>query len=242
MIIDKDSPLRRLPSNLNMKQTLFLDAIRYSVEMADIAYNRLTQTLLSLTVEHEQGKGLKNLGTTTVLALLDAWSIVNSTYRLRNLFKQMPYVKQKASKLAIFYRQTKSAEELRHGIQHLNHEIDKLVADALPAWGVLNWVAVLEPDNENILTCSLIPGTVFQRSTPMFNPVGREIRPPIDFITLETEHSLCLSDVMQHVSEVVSSLQRELEEQTKGLPNAASDLFLCLVLENKPEDKSRKDK
>ncbi len=51
MMIREDSPLRRLPSGLDLKQTLFLDAIRYSVDMADIAHTRLRETLISLTYE-----------------------------------------------------------------------------------------------------------------------------------------------------------------------------------------------
>ena len=41
MIIDEGSPFRRLPSELDRRQALFLDGIRYSVEMADLAHTRL---------------------------------------------------------------------------------------------------------------------------------------------------------------------------------------------------------
>jgi len=49
MIIEDDSPFHQLPAALNRKQTLFLDGIRYSVEMADLAHSRLQAALLQHT-------------------------------------------------------------------------------------------------------------------------------------------------------------------------------------------------
>ena len=43
MIIGKDSSFRRLPTALSEEQKLFLDGIRYSVEMADIAHRSLKE-------------------------------------------------------------------------------------------------------------------------------------------------------------------------------------------------------
>jgi hypothetical protein len=58
MIIDDGSPFMQLPAALNRKQALFLDGIRYSVEMATLAHARLRRTLLNhtqRTVEGEPG-------------------------------------------------------------------------------------------------------------------------------------------------------------------------------------------
>lgn len=46
MIINNDSPLRRLPP-LDPKTTLILDGIRYSIEMADAAYSKLHKTIFN---------------------------------------------------------------------------------------------------------------------------------------------------------------------------------------------------
>ena len=49
MIVQANSPFRHLPVNLDSRQTLFLDGIRYSIEMIDIAYTRIRQTLYQLS-------------------------------------------------------------------------------------------------------------------------------------------------------------------------------------------------
>jgi len=49
MLIGDNSPLRRLPANLNPKQTQFCDGLRFTVEMADIAYQQLTAHLIPLS-------------------------------------------------------------------------------------------------------------------------------------------------------------------------------------------------
>lgn len=119
MVIKNDSPLRRLPSDLNMKQTLFLDAIRYSVEMADVAHIRLRETLLSLTSEFRSRRKAVNVGSAGLNAMLDAWSLVDSIHRLRMLLKHMPFVKQKSPGLVSFYKQTTGIDDLRNAIQHI---------------------------------------------------------------------------------------------------------------------------
>ena len=48
MIISENSPFRKLPL-LDRKTSLFLDGIRYSIEMADLAYSRLYSVLCKKT-------------------------------------------------------------------------------------------------------------------------------------------------------------------------------------------------
>jgi hypothetical protein len=60
MIIDDNSPLRRLPGELNRKQALFLDGIRYSVEIAYLSHTRLRQTLFELAHKREDPEASPN--------------------------------------------------------------------------------------------------------------------------------------------------------------------------------------
>jgi hypothetical protein len=135
MIIEDDSPFHQLPAALNRKQTLFLDGIRYSVEMADLAHSRLQAALLQHTQNVESAsEGATGEHYLHTAAFQDAWSIVDSLHRLRGLLSQMPGVKQNAPPLQVFRRQTDVVEDLRNGVQHLNHHIDALVAQKLPTW------------------------------------------------------------------------------------------------------------
>ncbi len=232
MLIGDDSPLRRLPSELNIKQTLFLDAIRYCVEMADMSHRRLQQTLIELTRKFKSEKETPNLGTAVLHALSDAWSLIDSVNRLRTLLNQMPNVKKKSPRLISFNKQTDAVERLRNIFQHLNHEIDNLIKNKSTAFGILNWVVPFDSSAKRCYVCSLQPGTIFKRSTPIINPSGKRISYPIDQITLITGgETVCLSDVMNQVSKLISSLESELQQQTKNLPQAGADLLIILEFE-----------
>lgn len=89
--IDKDSPLRNLPTNLNPQQGMFLDGIRYSMGMIYIAYNRLAFFLSTITEKIEKKDNSERPSTETLF--LDAWVIVDSVYRLRGLIEHMPGIR-----------------------------------------------------------------------------------------------------------------------------------------------------
>jgi len=74
MIIGPDSPLRRLPTALDRKQALFLDGIRFSVEMADLAYQRLRHTLLNFESSFDRSAAYSP----GVVAMIDAWVIIDN--------------------------------------------------------------------------------------------------------------------------------------------------------------------
>lgn len=228
--MQKESPLERLPRNLNRKQTLFLDGIRYSVRMAETAHNTLRQTLLEVTTKFHLGEKIDNTGEINLHAMADAWFIIDSVFRARRLFEQMPRTKQKSPNLMSFYKHTEKVEDLRNSIQHLSSEIDNLIHINLPVWGTINWVAKLDPTSDRVYSCSLVAGTVVSgRVTPIINPVGKRIRPPIDLITLETTSSVCISHVMDALLKVMSSIEQQVKAQTEGMQSAGSDLFMCVA-------------
>ena len=220
---------QRLPKNLDRRQTLFLDGIRFSVEIAETAYGRLCKTLLTLANSVIQKKKVR-IDTLTVRAISDAWAIIDSVHRLCGLLSQMRGVKQNTPNLNLLYRQAEKVEALRNTVQHLNNEIDNLISKKLPVWGTLNWVARPNPTNDLWYTCSLAPGTVFARQIPIINPVGKEPRPPIDMIELNAIESVNLSTVIERVDMVISSIEKQIEKQIKGQTQAGADMFLLLVL------------
>ena len=237
MIIKQDSPLVRLPSQLNIKQTLFLDAIRFCTQMADMSFENLHITLLKATNDDKDKKHV-NVAETTLVAMADAWAVIDWINRLRNLICQMPNVKKKGAILVSFLRRTEKVENLRHVMQHLNHEIDELIERKMTALGMLGWVVLLDKQVERCLVCSLQPGTIFNRSVPLINPVGKTIKYPIDQITLyASKDFVCLSDVMDSLKKLISSIENELRKQFKELPQAGHDLLIVLEIARKSEEK-----
>lgn len=219
---------QRLPKNLDRRQTLFLDGIRFSVEIAETAYGRLCKTLLTLANSVIQKKKVR-IGALTVRAISDAWAIIDSVHRLCGLLSQMRGVKQNTPNLNLLYKQAEKVEALRNTVQHLNNEIDNLISKKLPVWGTLSWVARPNPTNDLWYTCSLAPGTVFARQIPIINPVGKEPRLPIDMIELNAIESVNLSTVIEKVDTVISSMEKQIEKQIKGQTQAGADMFLLLV-------------
>ncbi len=230
MLIGDDSPLRRLPSGLNIKQTLFLDAIRYCVEMADIAYSRLQQNLLTIGHEHRAKREIMNLGPLGLHVMLDAWSIIDLVFRLRILLKRMPGVKKSSPGFMLFDKNTSGVDSLRNSIQHIDKEIDILIANKSPVLGVLTWIVCPEPTGERLFIFQFQPGTLFKRSVQLIK-WPKSVRSPIDMITLIHTQNICLSYIMDEVTKLISSFEKQLKEQTKDLPQAGADLLIFIELE-----------
>jgi len=229
MIIGKDSPLNRLPSNLDRRQTLFFDGIRYSLEMADTAYERLVRTLLSLVPGDKSSQN--RLDQTVTSAMLDAWSLIDSVHRLRVLLKRTPRLKQKLPWLAVFYKATEEVDELRNIAQHLDVEIPNFIINDSPIWGVFTWLVATKQTNDVVFfSCLLVAGTLAKTEHRLINPAGLTMHAPVDRVTLTVNgHSVCLSTVMGQLPAVVSPIEKALAEQCEGLPHAGADLFMSLA-------------
>ncbi|MGD0013553.1 MAG: hypothetical protein ABSD56_03885 [Bryobacteraceae bacterium] len=237
MIIGEDSVFRKIPSVLDRRQALFMEAIRYSVEMAALAYHRLQKTLPLMTKKMED---VDKDTPSSVSVMLDAWSIVDSLHRLRGLAEKMPGVKGKYKnpKFRLFMGSTENITTLRHTVQHLDTEIGGVVDDKdWAVLGSLSWCLV-NPERNEITACTFMPG-IPMGSRPLINPAGRRIwHLPVDFITIERSGvSVCLSDAMRRMEALVASMEKgfsdacaeQIPEEHKGKTYGA-DLLLCVVM------------
>lgn len=157
MIISEDSPTRRPPVTLDPRSVLYLDGIRYSTELLDLAFRRLEQNLENLTDREEAESGL---GLLIVEAISDAWAFVDSFHRLRELVQQLPGLKQNQPQLQIFLRQSTQVKELRRYVQHLRNEIDDFVEAKMPLWGTVSWT-LCNPKTGQQENHIIVPGTYF---------------------------------------------------------------------------------
>lgn len=228
VIIDNNSPFRRVPIQTNRKQILFYDGIRYSVEMADLAHLRLRETLYEIALNTTAATAPEADSFDHAAAVLDAWSIVDLIHRLRDLLYQAPGIKQNSPALHLFTRKTVDIETLRNAVQHLNQQIHQMVAENLPVWGALSWISMPDPEFKSVYSCTLVAGTWFERREPLVSPLGKTLSPPVDMITLEASGcSVCLSDVMRSVEALVRSLEVILSEQFKDQPYFGRDSLIC---------------
>lgn len=226
MLISDDSPLRRLPSEMNQKQKLYLDGIRFSIEIIDLAYLRLKQILYNLSNNIKYNSKIDHL--IFVSAIHDAWSLIDSVYRLRGLLQRCPGIKKKSPEMILFDKNTRDVEPFRHFFQHLNTQINELIKLNLPVWGVITWIAVLDPLSNSAYSCAIIAGTIFNNQcSQIINPAGKSFGIPIDLITLTAGgHSLCLSKIFDEINKLTKSLENELTKHFKELSCAGADLLL----------------
>jgi len=197
-----------------LQRLLFIDGIHYSILMIRLAYGRLQSELLALSRDYDN-KSLKGVQALSeeertayiVSAMSNAWNIIDLMHKLIQLLSKTPNLKQNRPELQLFYRRTKRIEQFRNSIQHLNEEITNYVKDKVPSWGTLNWVAKLDESTDFVLF-SLMPGDIFERATPLTNPIGKEIEIPIGLITLCLKSEICLSDLIgKYLRDVVAFLQ-----------------------------------
>ncbi len=142
MLITKTSLLRRIPKNVETRTVLFLDGIRYSIEIIDLAFRRLQETIEMISQMENKSD---ELSPKIVEAMSDAWVIIDSAHRLRELVCQFPKLKQKEPNVQLFLRNTEVVENLRNFVQHFRSGIDSFVEKGMPLWGTLSWAGSANP-------------------------------------------------------------------------------------------------
>lgn len=187
----------------DLQKFLFTDGLQHSVHMSDLSYRKLCADLLVVSKNYyarcKEGKitlTKEAIFTYEISALSNAWQVIDSVNRLRELLIHAPGIRKRDTEYKVFFRQTENVKHLRDNIQHLNNQIPQFIRDRIPAWGTLNWVSKLDESDE-LLLFSLVLGTLFERNTPLLNPVGRTITIPIGIITLSSDIEVCLSDLVE---------------------------------------------
>lgn len=156
-LIPHDSPLHKLPTSLDRRMILFLDGIRYSFQIFELASTRLSHTLEDLSFIDQNPV---ELNSRIASAISDAWTMIDSTHRLRELFQQIPGLRRKEPKLQLFMRRTAITEDLRNFFQHFRNEIDAFVDHSMPLWGAISWIYTDKKTGEE-QNFSIMPGTFF---------------------------------------------------------------------------------
>lgn len=226
MIIKEESPLRRLSSQINRDRVFFLDGIRHCIEIIDLLYGRLEITLTEIT--NSFILKTKKTHYNFVSAFQDAWSLIDSVYRLRGLLRHCPGIKQKASGIFLFYKETIIVDKFRNIFQHLNTEMNRLINEDLPVFGVITWICMYE--HKSAYSCGLIAGTLIQRTEHhIINPAGKAISPPIDYITLTAGgYTINLSLIFLTISKLTRFLEDNLKNEFGDLSPEGADLSFCI--------------
>jgi hypothetical protein len=220
-LISASSPLRRLPAAFDVRQRLFLDGIRYAIEMTELAYRRLATTALAVARSDRPAPWH------FPAMMLDAWSIVDSVHRLRALVRQMPKLRKSATEHELLMRTTTDVDGLRNAVQHQVGEFTKLADNGGYAWGYISW-ACLNPKLDGCRSCVLVAGAVANGTIESVNPVGKPFHWEVDHVTLTAyETSVDLSSVVRNVGKYTGYLEMLVSHAIEGHPSRGSDFFLA---------------
>lgn len=231
MIIHKESPFRKLPVNLERRQAIFLDGIRFSVEIAELAYRRLRLTLADISTDHDTK--VDGVPIATVSVIQDAWTFLDSIFRLRALLHRMPRIRKKDLEYQQFIRKTKSVDDMRNVVQHLDSEIPRLEKLNISAWGCLSWAYLVDSKSFVVNSYVLIPGLMFEGgSYPIVNPMGKRFYDEIDQITLHSSDcSANISEIMREVEKYVVGISNSLSKQLKKTKRGPSDALMIATFQ-----------
>lgn len=193
--------------NLNKaanKYALFYDAIYYSEKSIRRTYNDLVIRLR--TISDFQFQDPTDVAE---YAITEAWTLVDSVYRLRRLLEDMPGLKQKSPQMKLFYSRTKCLKSLRDSIQHLDGFIDKYVPYKIPALGRLSWNYPI--NNNRYKACMIAPGDIQPDWKLIPSHMGKKMRCPVDFVTLTANNSVCLTHMIDALEQLIPWLNIQLD-------------------------------
>jgi hypothetical protein len=209
MLVTNDSPLRILPHPFSKKQVLVFDGIRYAAEMADIAHSRLKTTLFEITRTRNSGwVSCRDIA----YALLDAWAVVDSVNRMRDLLAQGGHGVKQDVWYELFERTTRPADGLRNRLQHIEGEVIKLATKSGQLWGYLTWVVPPGLD-VNPGWYALVPGSLYAGDQyRVVSEIGRTItKGDLGVVKLKAYgEELDFDKVTKAVAECVSSLEERI--------------------------------
>jgi hypothetical protein len=228
-MISADSPLSVLPRGLDPRQRVLLDAIRISAQCIDISYRRLAENLEKGRPGSESGKPAG------IAAMLDAWSVIDSLHRLRQLVQRMPRWRNRSPGKQIFLRATAAAEKLRDSIQHLDTEADSLLRSGRPPFGALTWISPYEGGGLKMYVQSFIPGQFESANPGSLVEIPEHVPATIDQIELWAfDLQANITDAYRAVEKLVSGLEVSMRSQFSQLPTDPSDTHVYMLVELRP--------
>lgn len=244
-MLGKDTLLRRLPAEVDPKQALFIDGIRHAVEIIDLAYGRLRDTLTYIATEDPS---TLDLPTASAHAFLDAWAMVDAVDRFRMLCQQMPGAKQTppTPDAVPLKTVTQPFRDLRNVADHLSARADFVISRGGAALGTLSWFTGFKVDPPTGWMCTLRPGTIRQAPTRKKEPVTMTVDWPTDQIYLSAGgYTANLSSVLPHIAirveRLEASVRNSLEKLGKLNAPAASDLLTKDPYQLAPSQLQEKD-
>jgi hypothetical protein len=222
LMISDDAFLRRLPTVLDARQAIQLEALLFSADTIEASY----RAIVRVTTQHRER--IVQAGRRARIELFThAWTIVDCLHVARQALASIDYQTPQASAFATKYS---CARSLRNKMDHLTKNAGN-VANAKrrpPVFGALSYVCIREEDFVSqgdritmtgggivVLTAGRILGG---QHAGMVNPAGREWTGPVGLFRLEAfDEILELEDADRDMRTLLVEVNVNLEKQVTAL-------------------------
>lgn len=213
ILLGRDSPMRRIPINVQPKHAIFLDGMRHALEVMDVGFGRLRRELTMIALEPPEPADLPLVGAS---AFLDAWAVVDAIDRFRQLYLNFPGMTSWGGSAEV--RPLRDAlqtfRDLRNVGDHLVGMSDRVLAKGGAAFGELSWLTGAQLSPEVVAWhCVLRPGTLHSQPSMPTAPIETTLDWPTDYICMVAGgHRGNLSQVRTHIAGRVRHLESQLTE------------------------------
>lgn len=228
-MLDENSILRRVPVAVNPKQALFIDGIRHAIEIINIAYGRLRDTLTEMALTPPNSLKLPR---SSAHAFLDAWAMIDAIDRFRTLYLQFPgmtFLPPQEERVAL-KEALQPFRDLRNVADHLAQRADYVVSKDGAALGTLSWLTGFKIKPLTAWYCTLRPGTIRAQPKLRREALVSALDWPTDrIIIIAGGYEGNLSSVLPHIQLRVEHFEEQLKKAFDKLKlnnsPAANDVF-----------------
>jgi hypothetical protein len=147
----------------------------------------------------------------------DAWSIVDSLHRLRELLDSFPNLQKRSMTYKVFRRVTEPVEALRNHAQHLRGQLSNPELGHLPVWGTVSWLWMIDDRATHFKSGVIFAGADDGMLRLFLTPGGLVYHDRLDHITISTNvEKLSLSEAMRLVVQLARGLEGGIGTQFDG--------------------------
>ncbi|RYZ84009.1 MAG: hypothetical protein EOP04_18850 [Proteobacteria bacterium] len=169
------SILYRIPVELEPRQRLLLEGIRYSVNMLFISWGQLKDVLQQISYK-------KEFDSEKYQAFMSAWTVVDCLDRIKSLFSKLSSVG-----FENLYDSVADLRAMRNTYHHIYDRVDTSIELNYPLLGVLSW-SCKSYGEQNFLHLNMIAAgaQLDIREYEFINPAGQVVDIPIGMVTLRS--------------------------------------------------------
>lgn len=220
VFIARDSPLVRLPADLDRRQFKLLNALRLTIESVGISYSRLHAQLAEFSCAPPATRSIR-----IPSLLTDAWAVVTSFDQVRQLACR--YADKQPSPTLSPFQDEFLAVRNDHA-----HRMERLVTegyDRNPDFGVLRWLCMETPSKG--VGYAVIGGNIAGQVTRELNPLslGTPRGPGVQCVTLDSFVATArLTEGVRAVLDYTRKLEDVIRPQIEGHPGGPADVTVVM--------------